>query len=245
VSQVSNAGAAIGATGAIGASGAIGAIGAIGIFGGSFDPIHAGHLQLARDALRNLRLAEVRFVPAGQPWQKTGVTPAAARAQMVALALRGEPKMALDLRELARPGPSYTIDTLRSLRVELGPQVVLVLLIGADQLARLDTWHEWRSILDQAHLAVAARSGAGQTLPVAVRQMCDAHAVTLAQLHGRAAGGVIELPMTPIDCSASGLRALLREPAAGSDGQRARYLAQLVAPAVLDYIRANALYSNG
>jgi nicotinate-nucleotide adenylyltransferase len=227
VSQVSIAGAGIGA---------------IGIFGGSFDPIHAGHLQLARDALQHLRLSEVRFVPAGQPWQKTGVTPAAARAQMVALALRGAPRMALDLRELARPGPSYTIDTLRSLRVELGPQVVLVLLIGADQLARLDTWHDWRSILDQAHLAVAARNGAAQAAPDAVQQMCDAHAVSLAQLHARPAGGVIELPMTPIDCSASAFRALLREPAAACDPQRARRLEQFVPHAVLDYIRANDIY---
>jgi nicotinate-nucleotide adenylyltransferase len=215
--------------------------GPIGVFGGSFDPIHNGHLQLARDALRHLGLAEVRFIPAGQPWQKSGLTDAAQRAQMVALAIRDQPGMTLDLREIARPGPSYTIDTLRSLRGEVGAQRALVLLIGADQLARFDTWREWRAILGTSHLAVAPRGASALVPAAAVLRMCAEHAATPAQLRASAYGGVVELPMTPVDCSASELRALLRAPAA-ADPQRAARLACHVPAAVLDYIRTHDTY---
>jgi nicotinate (nicotinamide) nucleotide adenylyltransferase len=133
---------------------------AIGLLGGSFDPVHRGHLQLARDARDQLGLAEVRWLPAGQPWQKTGLTPAGHRLAMVHLALQDESRMSVDAHEIERDGPSYTIDTLRELRRALGPQVPLVLLIGGDQLERLDTWRAWDELLNHAHLAVARRNDA-------------------------------------------------------------------------------------
>ena len=102
----------------------------IGLLGGSFDPIHVGHLQLARDALAHLPLDEVRFIPAAQPWQKERVTDAAHRAHMVELAIAHEPRCVLDMHEIERGGTTYTIDTLRDLRAGPWPDASLVLVHG-------------------------------------------------------------------------------------------------------------------
>jgi nicotinate-nucleotide adenylyltransferase len=132
----------------------------IGLFGGSFDPVHNGHLALARSALDHLKLDEVRWVPAGAPWQKAGRTlaPPQHRAAMVRLALLDEPRFRIDESELQRDGPSYTIDTVDAL-LDQQPQAQVVLLIGQDQYAKLHTWHEWRALLSRVTLAVAARDG--------------------------------------------------------------------------------------
>ena len=131
----------------------------IGLFGGTFDPPHDAHLALAHAALDQLALDRLLWVPAGQPWQKAGVrtlTPAAQRAAMVELAIAGEPRFALERCELDRPGPSYTLDTVRELqRREPGADWFLV--VGQDQYARLATWHGWRELLALVTLAVAAR----------------------------------------------------------------------------------------
>ena len=131
----------------------------IGLLGGSFDPIHYGHLQLARDALKHLPLAEVRFLPAAQPWQKSPITAAEHRAQMVQLAIADHPRFTLDMREIERGGVTYTIDTLHALRLAL-PDHPLVLIMGSDQFARFDTWRDWQQIPELARIAVAQRAGA-------------------------------------------------------------------------------------
>ncbi len=130
----------------------------IGLFGGSFDPVHNGHVELARTALEQLRLDEVRWLPAGQPWQKTDRALAAPvhRREMVRLAIHGERRFVLDASEMQREGPSYTIDTVRALHAAQ-PAAEPVLIIGADQYAALPTWHEWRELLASVTLAVAAR----------------------------------------------------------------------------------------
>ena len=125
-----------------------------GLFGGSFDPPHLAHRELALAALGQLGLDRVLWVPAGQPWQKTGVSPAVHRRAMVELMIEGEPRFALDPSEIERSGPSYTIDTVRQHAGE-----DLFLIIGQDQLARLDTWHEWQTLCALVTLAVAARDG--------------------------------------------------------------------------------------
>ena len=117
----------------------------IGLFGGSFDPVHNAHLALARSALRELALDEVRWIPAGQPWQKTrSLTDAAHREAMVALALEGEPRFVLDPIELQRAGPSYMLDTVRALQIAQ-PAAQWFLLLGQDQHAGLSTWHGERT----------------------------------------------------------------------------------------------------
>lgn len=211
----------------------------IGLLGGSFDPIHVGHLALARAALERLALAELRFIPAGRPWQKGEITDAAHRARMVALAIAGEPRFVLDMHEIERPGPSYTIDTLRALRASLGADTPLVLVLGADQMQRLDTWRDWSHLLDFAHIACARRNDAVLALSWPLQEFYNAHWARPAQLAGRPAGCIVDLEMAPVDASATEVRALLRAPASPERDAR---LAQIVPRAVLDYIRAHDLY---
>jgi nicotinate-nucleotide adenylyltransferase len=132
----------------------------VGLFGGSFDPPHLAHRALAEAALAQLPLDALVWMPAGHPWQKTGHVPAPAadRLAMLGLMTEGEPRFEIDARETLRTGPSYTVETLRELHAEQ-PDTRWWLVIGQDQYARLDTWHEWREILTLAGIAVAARDG--------------------------------------------------------------------------------------
>jgi nicotinate-nucleotide adenylyltransferase len=131
-----------------------------GLFGGSFDPPHLAHRALAEAALEQIPLDTLVWTPAGQPWQKSdqALAPGTDRVAMLRLVTDAEPRFEIDERELARPGPSYTVDTLRELHAER-PDTRWWLIIGQDQYARFDTWHEWREILALAGLAVAARDG--------------------------------------------------------------------------------------
>lgn len=134
----------------------------VGVFGGSFDPVHQGHLALAWHALHTLQLDQVRWIPSHRPWQKTSgpharrLAPVRDRCAMVALAIAQEPQFKLDLCEALRPGASYTIDTLSDIRNKT-ESTDLVLLLGQDQYANIHTWHRWRDVLVAATLAVTAR----------------------------------------------------------------------------------------
>jgi nicotinate-nucleotide adenylyltransferase len=132
-------------------------------YGGTFDPIHLGHLAIAR-AARDELAVPVRLVPAADPPHRAPPgADAAQRARMIALAIGDEPGLALDLRELRRAdagaAPSYTVDTLAALRAELGAEARIAWLLGGDSLATLDSWHRWRDLLQLAHLVVAERPG--------------------------------------------------------------------------------------
>ena len=129
----------------------------IGILGGTFDPIHIAHLHTAECALHQLGLDRVLVVPAGDPWQKAEreLTPAGHRLEMCRLAVSGSPGIETDDREVLRDGPTYTIDTLDSF-----PSAdELVLIVGSDAAAGLDTWHRWKEIADRATIAIAPRPG--------------------------------------------------------------------------------------
>lgn len=133
----------------------------VGLLGGSFDPIHHGHLIIARAVLESLGLESLRFVPAGeQPFKRGahGATPEQ-RAAMVAAAIRKEPRFALERSEVDRAGPSYTVDTLRTLRAR-EPNVDFVLLVGADAAAELNAWREAAEIPRLARVVAFARAGA-------------------------------------------------------------------------------------
>jgi nicotinate-nucleotide adenylyltransferase len=188
----------------------------VGLFGGSFDPVHRAHLALAHEAMHALRLDEVRWVPAGQPWQKQrAISPALHREQMLQLAIAGEPRFVLDRIELLRQGPSYTLDTVRAL-AEREPEAEWFLLIGADQYAGLHTWVNWQELLARVTLAVANRPGAAP--PV--------HADVLRHPHR-----TVPLPM--LDISSTEIR---RRVAAGED------ISTLVPPEVARYIDHHRLY---
>ncbi len=214
---------------------------AIGLLGGSFDPIHYAHLQLARDARDALALAEVRLIPAARPWQKGEITPGEHRARMVELAIAGEPGLTLDTRELERPGASYTIDTLRELRAELGPRIPLVLILGGDQWERMATWRDWQHLADYAHIAVARRNNQALVTSPEVASWAEQRTLDPTELLTRPAGGILAFSMTPIDLSATRIREeLARDPTPARDA----HLARAVPAAVLDYIRAHTLYRN-
>jgi len=131
----------------------------VGVYGGSFDPVHFGHLRSALEVKQQLGLNQLRFIPAGNPPHKSGpVVNAADRVEMLELSIADCPGLVVDQREIERHKPSYTFDTLEELQNEL-PQAQLTLIIGTDQFSVFDTWHRWRELLGLANLAVMERPG--------------------------------------------------------------------------------------
>ena len=131
------------------------------LFGGTFDPVHNGHVAMAYDALGETGALQLVILPAGNPYHRgrMPVASAAQRTRMLDIAFEGSGAVSFDSRELARNGPTYTVDTLRELREQHGDRVSLIWLIGGDAFARLDTWHEWQSLFSLANFAVAVRQG--------------------------------------------------------------------------------------
>jgi nicotinate-nucleotide adenylyltransferase len=209
-------------------------------YGGTFDPVHNGHVAVAcaaRDALD----AEVALVPAHDPPHK-GATRADAlqRAEMLELAVAGIAGLRVDRRELARSGPSYTVDTLAELRRERGEAASIAWLIGADSLLQLHTWHRWRELFERAHIVAVQRPGA----EVDARRLRGEAPEVLAEISGRwlpphelggiAAGGFALLPLARLRPESS--TALRRRIAEDEDWRG------WVAPAVADYIVVHGLY---
>lgn len=128
-------------------------------YGGTFDPVHNGHLAIARAACDELDCL-VHLMPAADPPHRAAPgADAAQRARMLDLAVEGQRRLCVDRRELVRKGRSYTIDTLRALRLELGPECPIAMLIGADSFIGLPSWREWTALFDLAHFVVAPRPG--------------------------------------------------------------------------------------
>ena len=189
---------------------------AIAVLGGTFDPVHIGHLRVAWEAAEALD-ADVRLMPAQvPPHRPPPVASAQQRVRMLQLALAGQDRLTLDTRELARPGPSYTFDTLQSLRKEFGNARALILLLGADAFAGLSSWHRWRELFELAHVVVLTRPGHVAAWPAELAAAAVPRRVESAQqLSAAPAGRVLELAVTPLEISASHVRALLaagREP---------------------------------
>lgn len=193
----------------------------IGLFGGSFDPVHLAHLSLARCALDQLGLDQLLWLPAGRPWQKTGLASPAHRRAMVALMIEGEARFAVDDSELARDGASFTIDTVRA-RLAADPSEALFLVIGQDQYARLHTWREWRALLGLVTVAVAARAG----------EAVESSAEVRAEF-GAGAHRLLALAMPPQHISSTEVREL---------ASRGEDICPLVGAAVAEYITQHRLY---
>jgi len=211
------------------------AAGPIGVLGGTFDPIHNAHLRIAQLALDVLEVGRVLWIPTGAPGYRTPpVAGAEDRLAMLRRAVAGEPRYTIDSRELAPEASGYSVDTLGALRAEVGTAVPLVLLVGTDQFAKLDTWHRWRELFTLAHLGVFARPG----------WVPDSNAAPYAELQARrapprgdwrsrACGAVIPVEMPPLDISATALRAAIGR---GED------VSNMVPKAVLGYIHSHHLY---
>lgn len=185
---------------------------AIGIFGGTFAPIHNGHLQLALTARDRLGLSQVRLVPAARPpLRGQPRVSAARRLEWVKLAIQGHPRLVADDRELKRDGASYTVDTLASLREEF-PRTPLCLLLGQDAAQQLPQWQRWESLLDYAHLVFFNRPGVQPHFPVPLaRVLREREAHEPSELHKALAGLWWHCEMPPVDLSASAIRAALRD----------------------------------
>ncbi len=214
-------------------------VGGVGIFGGTFNPIHTAHLRAALEVREALALDEVRFVPAAVPPHKTpvGIAPAAHRLRMVELAIAGVPGFRVWPIELQRDGPSYTIETLRTLRAEVGTDARIVLILGRDAFAEFGTWREpevivslcdivvmtrppWPERLDPSELPVACREAFCYDEGSEALRHASGHSVTLTRITG-------------LDISATQIRALLAA---------RRSVRFLVPPAVDEYLHAHGLY---
>jgi nicotinate-nucleotide adenylyltransferase len=198
-----------------------------GILGGTFDPVHVGHLGIAEEAMPSLGLAEVIFVPAREPWLKgdRGITQAEKRLDMLYLAIASNPSFHVSTVDIERPGPSYTVDTLTDLSLHLGQDVSLYFILGLDALAELPSWREPGRIVEMCHLVGALRPGCRKLDVKALEQSIPG-----------ASGRITILDNRLIDISSSQIRERV---AAGLsiDG--------MVPPAVAQYIAQQGLYRKG
>jgi nicotinate-nucleotide adenylyltransferase len=207
----------------------------IGLFGGTFNPIHHGHIALAQSVADTLHCSQIRFIPAAIPPHKAipAVT-ALHRANMVQLAIEDHPDFILDTCELDRQGPSYTIETLHLLRHRL-PEKSLCLIMGQDSYLQLTSWHRWQELLDYCHLLIVHRADIAHSL-----QLHSAHQHKLVDIAQAAAqfavqthGLITYLPVTPPDVSSTRIRADLAQGHAHIAGMPEK---------VLHYIKENHLY---
>ncbi len=209
--------------------------GPIGILGGTFDPVHNGHLHLALESCRAAGLAEVRLLPLHIPAHRASPTASTEqRLAMLELAVREHGTLLIDERELQRNAVSYTIDTLKSLRREYGSRS-LCLILGLDAFQGLNRWHEWRLLPDYAHIIVAERPGnPARFKQDDIAKLCKQRAAPdSAALHQRAAGGILKIDPPMPDISATQIRQAI------AMGEKIRHL---LPAAVADYIEAQQLY---
>lgn len=207
----------------------------IGILGGTFDPVHCGHLRIALDALQQLGLQEVRLMPCQQsPLRDRPHATGEQRLAMLEAAIAGEPGLAADGRELQRAGPSFSVDTLQSLREEY-PAAALSLLVGMDAFIHFSQWKDWRQIFALAHIVVVQRPGSElQFTDAALQQEFEQrHCQQAGELAVDKAGKIFLLEATRLEISATRIRALV------AAGKSARYL---LPDAVWQYIQQHGLY---
>jgi len=191
----------------------------IGILGGTFDPVHFGHLRTAMELQACLALEHVKFVPCRiPPHDKAPVAPVKMRLAMLQAAVADAPEFVIDERELQRDGPSYSVDTLTSLRVDI-PERPLCLIVGMDAFAALPTWHRWDELLSLAHIVVAQRPGAMAPESDPMRRLLEqSRTRDPADLAAAPAGRSLLHPVTQLDISSSGIRAAVAR------GESPRYL---------------------
>lgn len=206
----------------------------VAMLGGTFDPVHIGHLRSALELRERLGFEQVRLVPCHLPPHRPapGASPEQ-RLRMLELALAGEAHLCADGRELRRSGPSYTFDTLSELRAELGSQCSLSVIMGVDAFAGLATWHRWRELPQLAHIVVIARPDCALPEHGPVAELLHALRAEPSVLHEKICGAIVTVALTPLPISATSIRDMLRR------GNSPRYL---LPDAVWSFIREHALY---
>ena len=214
---------------------------ALGLFGGTFDPIHFGHLRLATELAEAFHLDQVIFIPNGLPYHRGRAAHATSeqRLTMLKLATARDARFDVDDRELRREGETYTYDTLAEIRKERGAAMPIVFLSGSDAFAKIDTWKRWTELFDLAHFAVAIRAGDDQWFskgPGAFpKEAWPRITLNLRELLAAPAGKIMTFSMTPIAISSSAIRTLAGE------GASIRYLTP---DPVVEYVRSHHLYSS-
>jgi len=210
----------------------------IGLLGGTFDPIHFGHLRMAQELAESLSLSTVKFIPsANPPHKRSPQVSAEHRAAIVQLAIADNPQFQFDGRELNRSGASYTIDTLESLRSELENDASLILIMGSDAFTKFNTWHRWQEIIKLCHIALVQRPASTKqdVLTKELETFLHNHYTEHADdLHNISAGLVTMQAITPLDISSTAIRQSL---------QLKRSVRYLIPESVLNYITAKQLYS--
>lgn len=213
----------------------------VGIYGGTFDPIHYGHLRIAEELLDAAGLKRMIFVPSGAPRLRAAPTASRGhRTAMVRLAIQDNNRFSLDEREINRPGVSATVQSLREYRCELGDNTALCFVLGIDAFAKINQWSEWRELFNLCHFIVVARPGslsikANQSLPDEVRKVLSSRCVTdVSDLESQSCGLIYTAQTSLLEISASQIRLLL------STGKSIRYL---LPESVFDYIKSNRLYT--
>jgi nicotinate-nucleotide adenylyltransferase len=204
------------------------------LFGGTFDPVHYGHLRCADEARQKLGLKNLYLLPAGSPPLR-GVPQASAtqRLDMLQLACAEFPLLLIDDRETRRSGPSYMVDTLQELRASLADRPLL-LLIGQDAANLLHRWHHWQRLFELANIVILTRPGAHSDYPRELAQQIQPRSVSaVQQLSESSAGAVLQLEVESIDVSASKIKHLIRS---------GRSPGSMLPAAVLEYINENRLY---
>ena len=208
----------------------------IGILGGTFDPVHCGHLRLALEIREQLSLESVRLLPAPNPrLRETPRADVTLRLEMLRAAVDPEPGLEVDARELGREGPTYTVESLESLRREFSHEP-LVFIVGMDSFRRLDRWHRWREFTRLAHLVVARRPGGSLPVSGPVADFLDAHRCDdAATLTAKPAGYVMICAPPLLDISATRIRTLIAE------GRSIRFL---VPDKVIELIERTRCYAD-
>lgn len=206
----------------------------IGILGGTFDPIHLGHTQLAQTILEQLNLAEIRFIPNYQPPHRNlPVASADQRLALVKIALKDNPKFIADDREIKRQGISYTIDTLKSLRKDF-PDTPLCWIMGLDELVKLNTWHRWQELIQYVNFIIVNRPNINLELPIEIKELFQKHVTPNHQeLHQHLSGKIFQLQIPPFAISATEIRKQL------SQHQKPE---NVLAEKVYDHIKKEQLY---
>lgn len=208
----------------------------IGFFGGTFDPIHLGHLRLALELKQQLVLDEMYLLPCYIPPHRASPSvDAQQRLKMLQLALTDCTELRWDARELQRKKPSYTYDTLRELRTELGSDISLNWCMGMDSFATLDSWHRWQELIELAHLVVVARPGWAMPTQGAIADLIAQHRANAEAIRTAAAGKLVILEQRLLPISATEIRAQIQV------GESPQFL---VPDVVWSYIREQSLYRN-
>ena len=213
----------------------------IGIFGGTFDPVHYGHLRLAEEMLELANLRQIRFIPTGTPPHRGAPQVSAQhRSAMVQLAIADQPAFMLDDHEVKRTTPCYTVDTLRELRADLGAAQPLCLLMGGDAFLQLHTWHEWEQLFGLAHIVVGYRPGFTideriHSATAELQQHYQQRLCTANDLSRQPSGGIAELAIPKLEISATDIRRRVA---------KNRTIRYLLPNAVANYIHQHHLYTH-